>query len=122
MATVPGKQVLSVSQLNRLARQLLESDLPQLWVEGEISNLARPASGHLYFSLKDDRAQIRCALFKGRGRGPAPSVTNGLQVIARGRVSLYDMDDAAASCARVTCTLPMVQASPPGTGTSVPMT
>ncbi|MBN8280293.1 MAG: exodeoxyribonuclease VII large subunit, partial [Gammaproteobacteria bacterium] len=90
MATLPGKQVLSVSQLNRLARQLLESDLPQLWVEGEISNLARPASGHLYFSLKDDRAQIRCALFKGRGRGPAPSVTNGLQVIARGRVSLYE--------------------------------
>ena len=64
MVEVPGTKVLSVSQLNRMARQLLESDLPVLWVEGEVSNLARPASGHLYFSLKDDKAQIRCALFR----------------------------------------------------------
>jgi exodeoxyribonuclease VII large subunit len=89
MASVPGRKVLSVSQLNRLTRQLLEAELPQVWVEGEISNLARPASGHLYFSLKDDRAQVRCALFR-RGRGPAPEVANGAQVLARGRVSVYE--------------------------------
>jgi exodeoxyribonuclease VII large subunit len=85
-----GKQVLSVSQLNRMTRQLLEQDLPLLWVEGEISNLARPASGHLYFSLKDDKAQIRCALFRGRGRNTDISVANGHQVLARGRVSIYE--------------------------------
>ena len=86
----PGKQVFSVSQLNRLARQLLEQDLPPMWVEGEISNLARPASGHLYFSLKDDKSQIRCALFKGRGRNTNVAVANGQQVLARGRVSIYE--------------------------------
>ena len=86
----PGKQVYSVSQLNRLARQLLEQDLPPMWVEGEISNLARPASGHLYFSLKDDKAQIRCALFRGRGRNTDVAVANGQQVLARGRVSIYE--------------------------------
>ena len=48
-----NEQVYTVSELNRLARQLLEQDLPRMWVSGEISNLARPASGHLYFSLKD---------------------------------------------------------------------
>ena len=90
MVAVPGKKILSVSQLNRMARQLLESDLPVLWVEGEISNLARPASGHLYFSLKDDKAQIRCALFRGRGRNTDVSVANGHQVLARGRVSIYE--------------------------------
>lgn len=85
-----GKQVLSVSQLNRLARQLLEHDLPAMWVEGEISNLARPASGHLYFSLKDDKAQIRCALFRGRGRSTEVAAANGQQVLVRGRVSIYE--------------------------------
>lgn len=86
----PGKRVFSVSELNRLARQLLEQDLPSMWVEGEISNLARPASGHLYFSLKDDKAQVRCALFRGRGRNTDVAVANGQQVLARGRVSIYE--------------------------------
>ena len=90
MVAAPGKKVLSVSQLNRMARQLLESDLPVLWVEGEISNLARPASGHLYFSLKDDKAQIRCALFRSRGRHPEVAAANGQQVLVRGRVSIYE--------------------------------
>ncbi|MEO7387445.1 MAG: exodeoxyribonuclease VII large subunit [Gammaproteobacteria bacterium] len=90
MVDTPGKKVLSVSQLNRLARQLLEQDLPVFWVEGEVSNLARPASGHLYFSLKDDKAQIRCALFRGRGRSTDINVANGHQVLARGRVSIYE--------------------------------
>ena len=89
-AAPAGKQVLSVSQLNRLARQLLEQDLPPMWVEGEISNLARPASGHLYFSLKDDKAQIRCALFRARGRSTEVAAANGQQVLVRGRVSIYE--------------------------------
>lgn len=90
MAQTSAKQVLTVSQLNRMVRQLLEQDLAVLWVEGEVSNLARPASGHLYFSLKDDRAQIRCALFRGRGRNAEVPVANGHQVLVRGRVSLYE--------------------------------
>jgi exodeoxyribonuclease VII large subunit len=90
MATSSREQVYTVSELNRLARQLLEQDLPRMWVSGEISNLARPASGHLYFSLKDERAQIRCALFKGASRGINFVPANGMQVLVRGRVSLYE--------------------------------
>jgi len=56
----------SVSQLNRQIQTLLEASLPWVLVEGEISNLARPGSGHWYFSLKDSKAQIRCAMFKNR--------------------------------------------------------
>src|SRR5690606_2171263 len=58
------RDVLSVSQLNNRARLLLEDVFAQVWVEGEISNLAKPASGHLYFTLKDNQAQVRCALFR----------------------------------------------------------
>ena len=90
MPTGTKEQVYTVSELNRLARQLLEQDLPRMWVSGEISNLARPASGHLYFSLKDERAQIRCALFRGASRNSAFVPENGMQVLARGRVSLYE--------------------------------
>ena len=69
---------------------LLEQGLARLWVEGEISNLARPASGHLYFSLKDESAQIRCAWFRQRQRGPSHNIKNGDQMLALGRVSLYE--------------------------------
>ena len=55
------RRVLKPVQLNVLARDLLESSFSQVWVEGEISNFSRPASGHLYFTLKDERAQVRCA-------------------------------------------------------------
>lgn len=57
-------ETLSVSQLNARARSLLEEVFPRVWVEGELSNLARPSSGHMYFSLKDNKAQIRCAFFR----------------------------------------------------------
>ena len=81
---------ITVSQLNRQARTLLEQGLAKLWVEGEISNIARPASGHIYFSLKDDAAQIRCAYFRQRQRGPTATLENGDQVLAYGRVSIYE--------------------------------
>ncbi len=86
----PDRAVLTVSQLNREVRDLLEQGLPLLWVEGEISNLAQPASGHLYFTLKDSRAQIRCAMFKGRNRLLRFRPSNGAQVLARGRISLFE--------------------------------
>ncbi len=81
---------ITVSQLNRQAKTLLESGLARLWVEGEISNLARPASGHLYFSLKDKSAQIRAAFFRTRQRGPTIGLKDGDQVLVFGRVSIYE--------------------------------
>ncbi len=89
----PGKQdreILSVSALNSRVRQNLEREFPTIRVEGEISNLARPASGHLYLTLKDAGAQVRCAMFRNRNRllGFAPE--NGQQVLVRGRLSLYE--------------------------------
>jgi exodeoxyribonuclease VII large subunit len=81
---------LTVSQLNRQARNLLEEGLARVWVEGEISNLARPASGHLYFRLKDEAAQIGAAFFRNRQRGPTIGFKNGDHVLAYGQVSLYE--------------------------------
>ncbi len=84
------REVYSVGRLNRDVRLLLERGFPVLWVEGEISNLARPASGHWYFSLKDRDAQIRCAMFRQRNLQARFEPRNGTQVLARGRVSLYE--------------------------------
>ena len=81
---------ITVSQLNRQAKTLLEQGLARLWVEGEISNIARPASGHMYFTLKDETAQIRAAFFRQRQRGPTIGLKDGDQVLAFGRVSLYE--------------------------------
>jgi exodeoxyribonuclease VII large subunit len=86
----PRQGAISVSELNRMARSLLEQGIARLWVEGEISNLARPASGHVYFSLKDDSAQVRCAFFRQRQRGPTIKLKDGDQVLAFGRVSIYE--------------------------------
>ncbi len=81
---------ITVSQLNRRAKSLLEAGIAKLWVEGEISNMARPASGHIYFSLKDEKAQVRAAWFRQRQRGPAIGFKDGDKVLAFGRVSLYE--------------------------------
>lgn len=85
-----NRDVYSVSRLNREIRGLLEASLPTLWVEGEISNLAQPGSGHLYFCLKDAQAQVRCALFRTSARGLACAPRNGMRVLARACVSLYE--------------------------------
>ncbi len=85
-----SRDIWTISRLAREARAVLEGSFPLLWVEGEISNLSQPASGHLYFALKDPAAQIRCALFRNKrlllGFRPA----NGQQVLARVRVTLYE--------------------------------
>ena len=82
--------VLSPSQLNTLARDLLEGSFPLVLVEGEIGNLSRPASGHLYFTLKDARAQVRCALFRPKSQWLSFVPREGLKVVARGRLTLYE--------------------------------
>jgi exodeoxyribonuclease VII large subunit len=88
--TTPEQAAISVTQLNRRAKSLLEQGIARIWVEGEISNLARPASGHLYFSLKDDSAQVRAAFFRQRQRGPTIQLKNGDNVLAFGKVSVYE--------------------------------
>jgi exodeoxyribonuclease VII large subunit len=85
-----AREVLTPSGLNRLARDLLEDALPLVWIEGELSNCSRPASGHLYFTLKDKTAQVRCAMFKPRSTWLKFRPTEGLHVLARARVSLYE--------------------------------
>ena len=82
--------VISVTSLNRMARDLLESGLPPMWIAGEISNLTLAASGHAYFSLKDERAQIRCVMFRNRLSGLGFRLQEGMQVELRGTVSLYE--------------------------------
>jgi len=82
--------VLSVSQLNRQVKSLLESHFDFIWVEGEVSNFAAPSSGHWYFSLKDGSAQVRCAMFKNRNQRTRFTPANGDALRLRCRVSLYE--------------------------------
>jgi exodeoxyribonuclease VII large subunit len=82
--------MLSVSQLNRQARRLLESHFDFVWVEGEVSNFAAPGSGHWYFSLKDGNAQVRCAMFRNRNQRIKQAPANGDAVRLRCRVTLYE--------------------------------
>jgi exodeoxyribonuclease VII large subunit len=86
----PQREVFSVSRLNLAARQLLENGFPRVWIEGEISNLARPSSGHLYFTLKDGQAQIRGAMFRNRNQLLRFRPADGMQVLVRAKISLYE--------------------------------
>src|SRR5688572_26145092 len=86
----PERDVYTPGRLNREARAILERGLPSLWLEGEISNLSRPSSGHWYFSLKDESAQLRCAMFRQRNLMTRFSPRDGSRVLVRGRVSLYE--------------------------------
>lgn len=82
--------VYSVSKLNSQVRQLLEGNLSKIWLTGEISNFATPTSGHWYLTLKDNRSQIRCAMFKGRNQTVTFRPTNGQQVLVKGNISVYE--------------------------------
>ncbi|MFU2488761.1 exodeoxyribonuclease VII large subunit [Thauera sp. WH-1] len=88
--TATTNQIVSVSALNRLAREALERALPLLWVGGEISNLTRAASGHLYFTLKDANAQVRCAMWRNRAQLLPFRPGDGMRVEARALVTLYE--------------------------------
>jgi exodeoxyribonuclease VII large subunit len=95
MSEIPSESnrertILTPSALNRLARDLLEDALPLVWIEGELSNVSRPSSGHLYFTLKDSAAQVRCAMFKPRSTWLPFKPADGMHVLARARVSLYE--------------------------------
>ncbi|MEW8323015.1 MAG: exodeoxyribonuclease VII large subunit [Candidatus Thiodiazotropha taylori] len=85
-----AREIFSVSRLVRETRAILEASFPLLWVSGEISNLAQPASGHIYFSLKDEAAQVRCAMFRMKRQRLRFQPENGQQVLIRAKVSLYE--------------------------------
>ena len=86
----PGRDVWTVSRLNAEARATLEGSFPLLWVEGEISGLSQPRSGHWYFTLKDAYAQVRCAMFRTRNVLLRFTPVDGQQVLLRARVSFYE--------------------------------
>lgn len=83
-------EIITVAELNRLARNALEREFPLLWVAGEVSNLTRAPSGHCYFTLKDGDAQVRCAMFRSRAQSVPWRLENGQQVEARALVTLYE--------------------------------
>ncbi|GMR16457.1 MAG: exodeoxyribonuclease VII large subunit [Gammaproteobacteria bacterium] len=85
-----SRNIYTVSRLNREVRTILENAFPLLWIEAELSNFARPASGHWYFSLKDEAAQVKCAMFKNRNQLVKVLPANGKQVLVRARIGLYE--------------------------------
>jgi len=90
MMELPFRYILTVSELTQEIKDILELKFPDIWVEGEISNLRIPTSGHIYFTLKDDFSQIRAVLFKMQARTLRFVLQDGLHVVCRGRVSVYE--------------------------------
>ena len=87
---LPLRTILTVSELTQEIKDILEDKFPEIWVEGEISNLRIPPSGHIYFTLKDESSQIRAVLFRMQARRLRFIPEDGLQIVCRGRVSLYE--------------------------------
>ena len=87
---VPTKKVYTVSEINRRAKNLLENQLGDVWVEGEVSGLRRQASGHCYFAIKDESGQISCALFRGTSSEAKSHLKDGAMVLIQGEVTLYE--------------------------------
>src|SRR5580700_3675414 len=85
-----SEEIFTVTRLNREVRFLLEGTFPPIWIEGEISNFVAPHSGHWYFSLKDEAAQVRCAMFKPHNRRFNITPKDGMHVLIKARVSLYE--------------------------------
>lgn len=88
LPTAPA--IFTVSRLNQTVRQLLEMEMGQIWLSAEISNFSQPASGHWYFTLKDERAQVRCAMFRNSNRRTTFRPQNGQQVLVRASITLYE--------------------------------
>lgn len=82
--------IFTVSRLNQTVRLLLEQEMGQVWISGEISNFSQPASGHWYFTLKDDTAQVRCAMFRNSNRRVTVRPQHGQQVLVRANITLYE--------------------------------
>jgi len=87
--SLQSSTLLTVSQFNQQAKRLLEVSFPGLWIEGEVSNLTRHTSGHWYFSLKDDKSQVRCVMFKNHNRLTPLTIESGIHVLVKATGSLY---------------------------------
>ena len=90
MLSSPNSTIFTVSRLNQTVRLLLEQEMGQVWISGEISNFSQPASGHWYFTLKDDAAQVRCAMFRNSNRRVTFRPQHGQQVLVRASITLYE--------------------------------
>lgn len=90
LVSIQPKRIFTVSELTLLVRDRLEERFPDVWVEGEISNLRTPSSGHLYFTLKDEQSQLRAVLFKAGAQHLRFALREGLHVIVRGRLTVYE--------------------------------
>ncbi|MFE4111988.1 exodeoxyribonuclease VII large subunit [Kosakonia sp. YIM B13611] len=90
MSSFQSPSIFTVSRLNQSVRLLLERELGQVWISGEISNFTQPASGHWYFTLKDDTAQVRCAMFRNSNRRVTFRPQHGQQVLVRANITLYE--------------------------------
>src|SRR3989337_66052 len=84
------KPVLTVSQLTSMVKGVLEENFALVWVEGEVSNLRTPSSGHIYFTLKDENSQIKVVMFRGRGSLLKFRLEDGLHIILRGNITVYE--------------------------------
>jgi len=90
MPPLPNANIFTVSRLNTTVRKLLEMEMGQIWLSAEISNFSQPSSGHWYFTLKDDGAQVRCAMFRNSNRRVTFQPQNGQQVLVRATITLYE--------------------------------
>ncbi|CCG88022.1 exodeoxyribonuclease VII large subunit [Erwinia piriflorinigrans] len=90
MSQPPASNIFTVSRLNSTVRKLLEIEMGQVWLSAEISNFSQPSSGHWYFTLKDDTAQVRCAMFRNGNRRVTFRPQNGQQVLVRATITLYE--------------------------------
>lgn len=90
MNSTSQQKIFQVSELNQKVRLMLEAEFVNVWITGEISNFIKASSGHWYFSLKDKKAQIKGAMFKGNNRSVMANIVEGSQVLVRGRISLYE--------------------------------
>jgi exodeoxyribonuclease VII large subunit len=90
MAQAPGRKVYRIAEITREIKVLLEGRFPGVWVEGEISNIRRPGSGHVYFTLKDEESQLQAVLYRGQAARIAFDLRDGLDVVAFGDISVYE--------------------------------
>src|SRR5512137_64510 len=88
---LPERKIYTVSEFTDKIKEILEREYPSVWIQGEISNFRSAPSGHFYFTLKDESAQIRCVMFRLQGRFLKFRPEDGLQIIAWGRLSVYNL-------------------------------
>ena len=97
MVRAASEKPLTVSEINLLVKGNLEELYPSVWVEGEISNFKHHTSGHMYFTLKDERCQLRCVMFRGANSRLAFTPADGMSVYARGGITIYEKSDSSAT-------------------------